>query len=322
MHIGPNMANSSNFSSQPSMQRHPSHGQAYSHMGCFLSGPISPLAQPYRGNFPSVVPQMQPYLQHQAPIPDSEYGRNFINPDAPKPSSSTQVPGLTEQTSGKFTNFVRHNPYASTFERPLMSAFNSSSLGQVYPNANRYSNTLPSIGGSADGEGVQMPRKLAPLPNYPVAMHNSFAKSGVDQYDPLFDSINPSLNSVHKAGVLQRNESAGDTDARMSGSNDPFEAGESNRRNDFAPSTSIDDGFGVKKTVDKVAGAMEGHRIPKSQAKIDQYIDSSQRKLTKLVMGYVNKVCESVVAELKVKELQTRLIGNADSVPSLVFLFF
>ncbi|OIW09617.1 hypothetical protein TanjilG_28216 [Lupinus angustifolius] len=40
----------------------------------------------------------------------------------------------------------------------------------------------------------------------------------------------------------------------------------------------------VKKTVDKVSGAMKGHRVPKSQAKISHYIDSSQRKLTKLVM--------------------------------------
>ncbi|KAK6921014.1 hypothetical protein RJ641_014692 [Dillenia turbinata] len=45
----------------------------------------------------------------------------------------------------------------------------------------------------------------------------------------------------------------------------------------------------VKKTVDKVSGAMKGHQIPKSQAKINHYIDSSQRKLTKLVMGYVDK---------------------------------
>ncbi|CAL0313096.1 unnamed protein product [Lupinus luteus] len=45
----------------------------------------------------------------------------------------------------------------------------------------------------------------------------------------------------------------------------------------------------VKKTVDKVSGAMKGHRVPKSEAKISQYIDSSQRKLTKLVMGYVDK---------------------------------
>lgn len=40
----------------------------------------------------------------------------------------------------------------------------------------------------------------------------------------------------------------------------------------------------VKKTVDKVSGAMLSHQIPKSQAKINQYMESSQRKLTKLVM--------------------------------------
>ncbi|KAJ6834937.1 uncharacterized protein M6B38_123110 [Iris pallida] len=45
----------------------------------------------------------------------------------------------------------------------------------------------------------------------------------------------------------------------------------------------------VKKTVDKVSGAMSSHQIPKSQAKINQYVESSQRKLTKLVMGYVDK---------------------------------
>ncbi|KAI3894885.1 hypothetical protein MKX03_018164, partial [Papaver bracteatum] len=41
----------------------------------------------------------------------------------------------------------------------------------------------------------------------------------------------------------------------------------------------------VKKTVDKVSGAMKKHQIPKSQAKINQYVESSQRKLTKLVTG-------------------------------------
>ncbi|KAK6123129.1 hypothetical protein DH2020_043125 [Rehmannia glutinosa] len=46
----------------------------------------------------------------------------------------------------------------------------------------------------------------------------------------------------------------------------------------------------VKKTVDKVSGAMKSHHhIPKSQAKINHYIDSSRGKLTKLVMGYVDK---------------------------------
>jgi len=40
----------------------------------------------------------------------------------------------------------------------------------------------------------------------------------------------------------------------------------------------------LKKTVDKVTGAMKSHHMPKSQAEINHYIDSSQRKLTKLVM--------------------------------------
>ncbi|XP_073295485.1 uncharacterized protein [Primulina huaijiensis] len=45
----------------------------------------------------------------------------------------------------------------------------------------------------------------------------------------------------------------------------------------------------VKKTVDKVSSAMKSHKIPKSQAKINHYIDSSRGKLTKLIMGYVDK---------------------------------
>ncbi|PSR96598.1 Zinc finger CCCH domain-containing protein [Actinidia chinensis var. chinensis] len=45
----------------------------------------------------------------------------------------------------------------------------------------------------------------------------------------------------------------------------------------------------VKKTFDKASGSMKSHHIPKSQAKTNQYIDSLQRKLTKLVMGYVHK---------------------------------
>ncbi|XP_010497111.1 PREDICTED: zinc finger CCCH domain-containing protein 38-like [Camelina sativa] len=45
----------------------------------------------------------------------------------------------------------------------------------------------------------------------------------------------------------------------------------------------------VKRVVDKVSTSMEGHRVPKSRAKIDRYIDTSRQKLTKLVMGYVDK---------------------------------
>ncbi|VVB17552.1 unnamed protein product [Arabis nemorensis] len=45
----------------------------------------------------------------------------------------------------------------------------------------------------------------------------------------------------------------------------------------------------VKRAVEKVSNSMEGRHIPKSRAKIDRYIDTSQQKLTKLVMGYVDK---------------------------------
>lgn len=40
----------------------------------------------------------------------------------------------------------------------------------------------------------------------------------------------------------------------------------------------------VKRAVEKVSNSMEGRRVPKSRAKIDRYIDTSQHKLTKLVM--------------------------------------
>ncbi|GAB2270140.1 hypothetical protein Dimus_005048 [Dionaea muscipula] len=49
----------------------------------------------------------------------------------------------------------------------------------------------------------------------------------------------------------------------------------------------------VKKTVDKVSSAMKNHRMPKSKEKISLYIDSSHRKLTQLVEGYVNKYAKA-----------------------------
>lgn len=55
----------------------------------------------------------------------------------------------------------------------------------------------------------------------------------------------------------------------------------------------------VKKTVDKVSGAIKSHQIPKSQAKINQYIDSSQRKLTKLVMVNFPLTCQFIFSIYK-----------------------
>ncbi|MFS7920252.1 hypothetical protein Hanom_Chr03g00222321 [Helianthus anomalus] len=42
--------------------------------------------------------------------------------------------------------------------------------------------------------------------------------------------------------------------------------------------------FKIAFIADKVSGAMKKHRIPKSQTKINHYIDFCERKLTKLVM--------------------------------------
>ncbi|GAB2209668.1 hypothetical protein Droror1_Dr00026889 [Drosera rotundifolia] len=49
----------------------------------------------------------------------------------------------------------------------------------------------------------------------------------------------------------------------------------------------------VKKTVEKVSGAMKNHRVPKSKENISRYIDSSHRKLTRLVQGYVSKYAKA-----------------------------
>jgi len=45
----------------------------------------------------------------------------------------------------------------------------------------------------------------------------------------------------------------------------------------------------VKKAVDKVAGTLQSHQIPNTQERIEQYLESSRVKLTKLVEGYVEK---------------------------------
>lgn len=251
-----------------------------------------------------------------------------------------------------------HNPYASTFEQPLVSRSNADILPQNYPT--QY-NTPQGVqeGGSEQSSSMKSADRF----------QQTLAQPGGDQYDPLFDSIEPS-NSIKKVDHSQKQGSIYDSDVMlsMSGSNKPLDVVENNKKKEieaFVPSSSLDDdGFGetadaevgdvenaspsnhidetndiigevetdqveslgkkthkesrstklfkialanfvkevlrpswrqgnmskeafktiVKKTVDKVTGAMKSHHIPKSQSKINQYIDSSERKLTKLVM--------------------------------------
>lgn len=265
---------------------------------------------------------------------------------------------------------AHHNPYASTFEHPLNSKFSSSvrqENNMLYGSKNYDSFGLSNVHVDGHKSGIFGSRQMASSPN----SRGYMLKAIGDQYDPLFDSIEPtssSLKKSHQSNHVQMQHSAnnsgimsrpnlydkeenklkevGDVAGTMSLENDEFGEtadAEVGAVENGSPSDPIDledtaggeieiDQFRspgkskdsrsmklfkatlanfvkevlkpswrqgnmskeafktiVKKTVDKVSGAMKGHRIPKSQAKIDHYIASSQRKLTKLVMGYVDK---------------------------------
>ncbi|XP_039158141.1 serine/arginine repetitive matrix protein 2 isoform X2 [Eucalyptus grandis] len=341
---------------------------------CYPSGSVPP---PEVLKFSS---QVHPYMQQQNPTPAlQDSGSAFASSGGP--SSSTFLP---DGLGGKQTNVIDfaglrssfHNPFASTFEQPLISKFGSGAFGQDYHS--RYNTAFPFSHASVDGIGIGSvgSRQTTSSPKSATLMDRALPRVGGDQYDPLFDSIEPSSSSVKKVDRAHKGESVDDSDVilRTSDSNTPVDVEENNKRKEigaFAPSMSVDDdGFGetaevevgavenasvsnaidaadatevemeidqikspgkskkrkdsrsmklfkvaladfvkevlrpswrqgnmskeafktiVKKTVDKVTGAMKSHHIPKSQVKINHYIDSSQRKLTKLVMGYVDK---------------------------------
>lgn len=324
--------------------------------------------------------QVHSYVQQQNPPPALRHsGSVFVSSGGL--SSSTFLPdGLGgKQTSALDYGRLRrssHNPYASTFEQPLISKFSSGAFGQDYHS--RYNTAFPFSHALVDGIGISSvgSRQTTSSPKSATLMDRDLPRVGGDQYDPLFDSIEPSSSSVKKVDRAHKAESVDDSDVilRTSDSNTPLDVEENNKMKEigaFAPSISVDDdGFGetaevgvgavenvsisnpidaadatefemeidqikspgkskkrkdsrsmklfkisladfvkevlrpswrqgnmskeafktiVKKTVDKVTGAMKSHHIPKSQTKINHYIDSSQRKLTKLVMGYVDK---------------------------------
>ncbi|KAL2340657.1 hypothetical protein Fmac_008597 [Flemingia macrophylla] len=272
---------------------------------------------------------------------------------------------------------AHYNPYASTFEKPLGSKFSSSIFRQENEtiHGNNYSSSrLNHTLVNGEGDGGVGSRQSASSSKSARALAQMLPRSGGDQYDPLFDSIEPS-SSLKRNDFDQKQEVTGESNISLrpkssymsldadenkheevgavasttSQNNDEY--GETADAEDCADENeSVSDQMDVakmttgeveinqvkspgkrkkskdsrsmklfkvsianfvkevlkpswrqgnmskvafktivKKTVDKVSGAMKGHRVPKSQAKISQYIDSSQRKLTKLVMGYVDK---------------------------------
>ncbi|XVF49938.1 hypothetical protein PTKIN_Ptkin04bG0056600 [Pterospermum kingtungense] len=361
----------------------------------FAQGDTHPLAMPFSQQFPgnkiqqfpgeSLPPAglansssyIHPYPQQQQ-HPQSLHQPtidHICNLPGKMNSSLKEAPDIRDATShsvdigGSTTSSAFPNPHASMLDQPINSKYSSDVMQEKDTTYNKTHVTLTHP--PADGRGIGSTSS----PNSARAIGQNFPRLGGDQYDPLFDSIEPSTRLSRKFDYIQKLEVTGDSDILwgLSGSNKPLDMEENNKRKDagaVASAASADnEEFGetvgaevgavengspsnpvevnmatgeieidqikspgkskkskdsrsmklfrvaladfvkevlkpswqqgnmskeafktiVKKTVDKVSGAMKSHRMPKSRAKIDQYIESSQRKLTKLVMGYVDK---------------------------------
>ncbi|KAK6123153.1 hypothetical protein DH2020_043101 [Rehmannia glutinosa] len=310
----------------------------------------------------------------------------FSQPGKVSSSMSRITPDFLERNRPSYVhNFVgsrisnHFNPYASTFDLPLSSKFNSNDLIQENDTTINTSYGAPiglsSVPVDAHNIGNVVSKNMISSSSSGLPAESILPRPDGNQYDPLFDSIEPASTSFSRADH-KIHETPGDSDnmPRFSGSgrvlnmegikqegeiavstNDSIENEEFGETADAevgavlngSPSTPNDandmnegemeidqvkssgkkrkgkdsksmklfkisvatfvkevlkpswrqgnmskEAFKtiVKKTVDKVSGAMKSrHHIPKSQAKINHYIDSSRGKLTKLVMGYVDK---------------------------------
>lgn len=367
---------SSNLPTQPfaGYSQFPSQGLAPS--SSYASGSVPPQPIPFPGD--STIKSMQSFPGESLPFsePSKPTFQNHSYPQQrPSPygpqltaadSTSSHLGGsltasgytsdpLNRDHSARFLDMggskisAHYNPYASTFDQPLSSRFGSAA-------GNKYDSSF-NLDHASRAAGQTLPQL------------------GGDQYDPLFDSIEPSsgsfkkhaqkqdhaadnsdimkkLSSNHKVLDVEENnkqKEVGVVGATMSLENDEYGEtadAEVGAVENGSPSDPDEDAMVaegeieidqvklegkskkskdsrsmklfkiavanfvkevlkpqwrqgnmskevfktiVKKTVDKVSGAMKNHRVPKSQAKIDHYIDSSRRKLTQLVEGYVSK---------------------------------
>ncbi|XP_021757168.1 uncharacterized protein LOC110722209 [Chenopodium quinoa] len=310
---------------------------------------------PYGPHLTAVESSVSSHLGGSKSMPG--YSSSTLDKD--NPSSFFDVGGSRIST--------HYNPYASTFDQPLSTRFSSIAFTQE----------RGDVGGiKYDGQsaGDHGSRQIISSSNSSKVGGQTLPTSGGDQYDPLFDSINPFSESIKNAqkqdhaadnsyimlkfssrhNVLDVEENnkqkvVGAVPATVSLENDEFgetadaEVGAVENGSPSSPNEDADVAEGgieidqvksegrskknkdsrsmklfkvavanfvkevlkpqwrqgnmskevfktiVKKTVDKVSGSMKNHRLPKSQAKIDHYIDSSRRKLTQLVEGYVGK---------------------------------
>ncbi|XP_021285703.1 uncharacterized protein LOC110417594 isoform X3 [Herrania umbratica] len=356
-------------------------GNTHPHTIPFSEQLLGNKMQPFPGeSLPSGVlsnssSYIHPYSQQQQTPNSSQHPMvdNIHNLTGKMNSSMKDPPDIRDTTShhvdiGGSTSSTFPDPYASALDQPLNSKYSSDVLRQEKDKT--YNNSPFSLThGPVDGRSIGS-QQATSSPNSARAIGQNFPRSGGDQYDPLFDSIEPSSRLSRKFDYIQKLEVTGDSDILLglTGSNKPLDIEENDKRKDGGAAASAasadNEEFGetadaevgdvengspsnqvevnmttgeieidqikspgkskenkgsrsmklfkvaladfvkevlkpswrqgnmskeafktiVKKTVDKVSGAMKSHQIPKSRGKIDQYIESSQRKLTKLVM--------------------------------------
>lgn len=362
-----------------------SQGSMYPQAMSYLRGsPVNKVEDHHPGEILKSSSQIHTFSQQKQPPYDLAHSKSdgFFEVPGTISSSMSRYPSdlLDRNQSSRLTDFGRSrisahfNPYASTFEQPLSSKFSSNIFRQVdtsYRSKYDIPFSLSHVSADRQGSGSLASRQIISSPNSATAGHQISSRSGGDQYDPLFDSIEPTLNSFRKFDHVQKFEPPINSDfmLRFSGPHKPLDVEENSKHKEAETvaviSSPENDEFGetadaevgavengspssptdiantaageieidqikspgkskkskdsrsmklfrialadfvkevlkpswrqgnmskeafktiVKKTVDKVSGAMKSHQVPKSRAKINHYIDSSQRKLTKLVM--------------------------------------
>ncbi|KAL6012024.1 hypothetical protein ACLOJK_002495 [Asimina triloba] len=287
--------------------------------------------------------------------------------------SSNEPARLTDATGLKTSTSTHYNPFASTFEQTPASFISNSSISRREMDSNfcgKYDSPFSLSHDLVSGNSGGPRARHAASP--PDAGRRKEHASG-DQYDPIFDSIEPSSafkkfdhvrdqgshgpsdsedkqkdsmaavgrplendeydgTAIDAEGGTVENASPQPGEGKNWSPTDPIDltnaaAGEVEIDQAKSPGRSKKDSRSmklfriaiadfvkdilkpswrqgnmskeafktiVKKTVDKVSGAMQSHQIPKSQAKINQYVDSSRRKLTKLVMVSTYKLSLSL----------------------------
>ncbi|KAL8150626.1 hypothetical protein V2J09_020434, partial [Rumex salicifolius] len=345
---------------------------------------------------PPYLQQQQPYAFYQAA------GDNFRDSSHFSADFHKNNPLQVFDTGSRIT--AHYNPYASTFDQPLASNFSSDVFRQGNKTSgSEHENSYSLARAPFEGQNVAYGASpVIPSPHSSRAGGQTLAKSGGDQYDPLFDSIEPSAESLKKPiepedraadnsdimlrlsgsmpvdlKVKRKKKVVGVDSAATSSETDEFgetdhaeviavEAGSQSNLNDSAEGSAgeveIDqvkregkskknkdsrsmklfkvelasfvkdmlkpswrqgnmskEAFKtiVKKTVEKVSGAMKGHRVPKSKAKIDQYIDRSQRKLTALVEVISISLIVPIILIVLHINLESRLMSYKTSSSAL-----